>query len=263
MSKIIALLTDFGEKDYYVGTIKAVIKKICPEVELIDLSHGIVSHYIPAASFVLEKNYMYFPDWTLFLAVVDPGVGTDRDILFLSYDKYYFIAPDNGILTPFLVKELSSVRKLNQPLYFLTEKKTTFEARDRMAPVAAYYMKGIPFERFGEPTNEYIINKTYFPVIKESSIEGKIIYIDKFGNVITNIKGELIFSTMTNKGFRGFKLISKEFEIKEYYKTYSQGQDKPFLLIGSHGNLEIAMNRKSAFKHLKIALNQKITVEFY
>ncbi len=262
--KLVVFLSDFGEKEYYVGTVKGVIKSICPEVEILDLTHGIVSHFVPSASFVLEKNYNYFPEWTLFLAVVDPGVGTDRQILFLTYDKYYFIAPDNGLLTPFLIKEEKSVRVLNQSHYFLTVKKSTFDARDKMAPVAGYFMKGVSVERLGDLAENYIINENYFPkFISESKIEGRIVYVDKFGNVITNISGEMIFKTMAEKGFKGFKLVGKDFEIREYYQLYSQGKESPFLLVGSHGNLEIAMNKKSAQKYLKVPLNLKISVEFY
>ncbi len=264
MKKYIGLITDFGTKDYFVGVLKGVIKKINPEVEIFDIAHGITSHYLYSASFIAEKNFSYFPDGTIFLIVVDPGVGTDRNIILVSYDKYYFIAPDNGVLTPFLSKEDKVVRIIDADHYFLSKEGSTFEARDKMAPIAAYLSKGIEPIRLATETEEYIIDNDYYPKIKGANkIEGKIIYIDKFGNIITNFPREYIFSSMSASSFTKFGLSINGQEIKEFVKVYEQGKTSPFMLFGSHGNLEIAMKKKPAYKFLKVGLNQPVELTFY
>ncbi len=264
MKRYIGLITDFGEKDFFIGVLKGVIKKINPDVEIIDIANGLPSFYLDSASFVIEKNIHYFPPVTVFLVVVDPGVGTDRGILLVSYDRYYIIAPDNGVLTPILKKEESFVRIIDAEHYFISNSPSTFEARDKMAPIAAYLTKGVDPSRLGSETDDYIIKESYYPrVVSKTEIEGKIVYIDRFGNLITNISREFLFENMSKSGFTKFKLKVKESEITEFKRTYADGKGTPFMLIGSHGNLEVSMNRSSAFKYLKAGLNAKVTLVYY
>ncbi len=264
MKRYIGLITDFGEKDYFIGVLKGVISKINPDVEVIDIANGLPSFYIDSASFVVEKNLQYFPPNTIFLVVIDPGVGTDRGILLVSYERYYLVAPDNGVLTPILKKEESYVRVVDATHYFLTDSPSTFEARDKMAPIAAYLSKGVDPSRLGSETDEYIIKDNYYPsVISENEIEGKIVYIDKFGNLITNISKDFLFSNMSSSGSTKFKVEIKGNEITQFARTYADGKGSPFMLIGSHGNLEISMNMSSAFKYLKAGLNAKVKLMYY
>jgi len=265
MKRYIGLITDFGEKDFFVGVLKGVITKINPDVEVIDIANGLPSFYLDSASFVLEKNIEYFPPSTIFVVVVDPGVGTDRGILLVSYDRYYIVAPDNGVLTPILKKEDSYVRLVDATHYFLTSNPSTFEARDKMAPVAAYLTKGVDPSKLGSETDNYIIKESYFPsAVSKNEINGKIIYIDKFGNLITNISREFLFENMSKSGFTKFKILLKDKEITTFAKTYSDGMaGTPFMLIGSHGNLEISMNRSSAYKYLKAGLNAALKLIYY
>jgi len=261
--KTIALITDFGSGDYFVGVLKGVIKKINPEVEILDISNDIASYNILSAAFIVEKSFRYFPGGTIFLVVVDPGVGSERKILLIKYNNYYFIAPDNGVLTPILDKKDKIVRIIENKKYFLINGYSTFEARDKMAPVAAYISAGIDIKEMTTKTSEYVLNSDYFPKKSIDSIEGRIVYIDKFGNIITNIAKDLLLNTLKKSGFSKFILEINRREIKIYQKSYSDGSEEPFMLIGSHGNLEIAMNKNSAASNINANLNQKFIIKFY
>ena len=261
---IIGLISDFGENDYFVGTLKGVIKKINPQADVIDICHGVPSYFIQGASYVLEKTYSYFPAGTIFLAVVDPGVGTRRKLLLATAAGFSFIAPDNGILTPiFKLDGNVSVRELDQDWYFLNSGPSTFEARDRMAPVAAHLAKGIPASELGSETKEYIVNQDYYPrQVQADRIEGRIIHVDKFGNIISNVPGKWLFEKLLAHECPHFTLLINDQEISEFRQDYVSTSGSPFMLIGSHGNLEIAMNRCHAFKELHAQLNQKFIILF-
>jgi S-adenosylmethionine hydrolase len=258
----IGLITDFGENDYFVGTLKGVIKKINPQADIIDICHGVPSYFIQGGSYVLEKTYRYFPAGTIFLTVVDPGVGTLRKLLLVTAAGFHFIAPDNGILSPiFKLGKDVVVREINQEHYFLISGSSTFEARDRMAPVAAHLSKGVAASEIGCETTEFVVNLDYYPLqMQPDKIEGRIIHVDKFGNCITNVQGQWLFEKLLAHGSQHFKLQINDQEISEYRQNYASASLLPFLMIGSHGNLEIAMNRRQAFKELKAQLNQKFII---
>jgi len=261
---IIGLITDFGENDYFVGTLKGVIKKINPQADIIDICHGVPSYFIQGGSYVLEKTYHFFPAGTIFLAVVDPGVGTKRKLLLVTAAGFHFIAPDNGILTPIfhLGKDIT-IREIDKDNYFLISGSSTFEARDRMAPVAAHLSKGVAASDIGSETTEYVVSPDYYPQqVQPDRIEGRIIHVDKFGNIISNVPGKWLFEKLLARGFHHFKLQINDQEISDYRQNYASASGLPFLLIGSHGNLEIAMNRRQAFKELKASLNQKFIIVF-
>ncbi|MEI6613323.1 MAG: SAM-dependent chlorinase/fluorinase, partial [Chrysiogenales bacterium] len=185
----IGLITDFGENDYFVGTLKGVIKNINPQADIIDICHGVPSYFIQGGSYVLEKTYQFFPAGTIFLAVVDPGVGTKRKLLLVTAAGYHFIAPDNGLLTPiFQLDRKKIIREIDKDHYFLLSGSSTFEARDRMAPVAAHLSKGIAAVDIGSETADFVINQEYYPQeLQPGRIEGRIIHVDKFGNMISNV----------------------------------------------------------------------------
>jgi len=261
--KTIALITDFGSGDYFIGVLKGVIKKINPEVEILDISNDIPSYNILSASFVVEKSFRYFPCGTIFLVVVDPGVGSERKIIVVTYNNNYFIAPDNGVLTPILNKKDKVVRIIDNKKYFLINGYSTFEARDKMAPVAAYISAGVDIKEITTKTSVYVLNSDYFPKKSLDIIEGRIVYIDKFGNIITNITEDLLFDTQKESGFSKFMLEIDRREIKIFKRSYSDGSEEPFMLIGSHGNLEIAMNKNSVASNINANLNQKFIIKFY
>jgi len=260
----IGLITDFGENDYFVGTLKGVIKKINSQADIIDICHGVPSYFIQGGSYVLEKTYRYFPTGTIFLVVVDPGVGTKRKLLLATAAGFSFVAPDNGILTPvFHLGKDTVVREINQERFFLLSGSSTFEARDRMAPVAAHLSLGTAANEIGSETAEYVVNPDYYPQqVKPDRIEGRIIHVDKFGNIISNVPGKWLFEKLLAGGYTHFTLQLNDQGISEYRQDYASVSGLPFLLVGSHGNLEIAMNRHHAFRELKASLYQKFVIVF-
>jgi S-adenosylmethionine hydrolase len=261
--KTLTLITDFGTRDYFIGVMKGVARSIDPDIHVIDLANEIPSYNISAASFVLEKNYRYFPKGTVFLVVVDPGVGTERGILLVHHDGYYFIGPDNGVLTPVLKREEKQVWKIIKNRFFLHDGPSTFEARDKMTPVAAHLLKGVDIRQMAMPTNECIVNSAYLPQRKGDSLVGHVVYIDKFGNCITNITKNVLFFHLSSGDFRKFEATVAGNHVDRFLETYGRGGNDPFMVIGSHQNLEIAVKEGSAAEVLGVAAGQKIIVNFF
>lgn len=262
---ICGLITDFGNKDYFIGVMKGVMKGITPGIDVIDISNEIPSYSLLPASFTIDQSYRYFPQSTVFLVVVDPGVGTERKILLVEHDNRYFIGPDNGVLTPILQKKQKVVGTLDNKKYFLIDGFSTFEARDKMAPAAAYLAGGIEPWEIAAPTSEFIVNRDYFPEKSNRTINARIVYIDKFGNIMTNVTKEFLFDALKETGLSKFKVELNGREIDRFHDTYAYaGSDSiPFMLIGSHQNLEIAMNMQSAAVYLDAVIGQKVTIIFY
>jgi hypothetical protein len=260
---ICGLITDFGNKDYFIGTLKGIIKKINPNAEVIDISNDIPSYNILPASFTIDKTYPFFPLETIFLVVVDPGVGTHRKILLVEHDNRFFIAPDNGVLTPILQKEKKTVGAIDNKNYFLINTHSTFEARDKMAPAAAFLSRGIDPTEMTSPVSEFILNPDYFPIQSKDGIEARIIYIDKFGNLMTHVTETFLLDALEKSGMSTFKVEFNGREIKEFYETYGRAETGPFMLIGSHQNLEIAINQASAASALDAQIGQKVLIKFY
>lgn len=271
-NRLIALITDFGNKDYFVGVMKGVIKQINPAADMIDISNEIPSYNLLAASFTVEQSYRFFPSAAIFLVVVDPGVGTGRKILLVEYGGRFFIAPDNGVLTPILDKEEKNVYVLDNENYFLIHGHSTFEGRDKMAPAAAYLSLGIaPGEMSAHlsgqefASHEFILNPDYFPTLSANGIDGRILYIDKFGNVITNVKADFLANILESRNDSKFKIKLNGKEIKRFYDTYGHAGTfkEAFMLTGSHQHIEIAANQQSAASLLDAKIGQKIVIEFY
>lgn len=262
---ICGLITDFGCKDYFIGVMKGVMKKITPGIEVIDISNDIPSYSLLPASFTIDQSYRYFPVSTVFLVVVDPGVGTGRKILLVEHDNRYFIGPDNGVLTPILHKEPKLVGIVGNKKYFLIDGYSTFEARDKMAPAAAYLASGIDPWEIAAPTSEFIVNPDYFPTKSTHAITARVVYIDKFGNVMTNVTREFLLNALQESGFSKFKVEFNGREIDKYYDTYAHAGSEsfPFMLVGSHQNLEIAMNMESASSALGAFIGQELMIQFY
>jgi len=256
------LITDFGSKDYFIGTVKGVMKKINPSLEIIDIASDIPSYTIMAASFVVDKTFSFFPGFTIFLVVVDPGVGTGRRILLARNGSRYFIAPDNGVLTPVLHLGDTEVSVIDNEKYFLVHGHSTFEARDKMAPAAAFLSAGIDPEELASPAGEVITNPEYYPVHTKTTIAARIVYIDKFGNIITNVPRHFLFAALGESGLKEFKAELNGKEIAGFYSTYAEAGKEPFMLIGSHENVEIAVDQGSAASLLDARIGQPIRITF-
>ena len=261
-TNLIALLTDFGLKDPYVGIMKGVIAGINPKATIIDITHQIRPQDVLGAALVLASAYPYFPKGTVFCSVVDPGVGGERRIIALETETHRFIAPDNGLLT--LVCEREQVLKsvwVEEKKYFLKKVSPTFHGRDIFAPVAAYLAKEHELDKLGPKVRE--ITKLPWPVpqVQADTLKGEIIYIDHFGNAISNVDAELLKSTFADDlsnirvEFKG-RLIQG---ISTYYAQAQRGQ--PIALIGSAGFLEIALREGSAEKALGLKRGSPIILK--
>ncbi len=255
--KYIILLTDFGIEDNFVGVMKGVIYNINHNVKIIDLTHNITSQNIFEAAFLLKHSYSYFPEKSIFLNVVDPGVGTDRKILIAEIDKKLFIAPDNGLLT-FIIDENKDNYKLyslkNEFLKNLTSNiSNTFHGRDIFAPTGAIISKGIKLLKISNRISTF--KRINYPTYKfnNKKIIGEIIYIDKFGNCISNLPASLL-----NK-FNKLNIKIKNITINTLSNNYNI-EKRIGAIINSFNLLEIFSPSNSAANKFKIKIGDKIII---
>lgn len=254
---IITLTTDFGCRDAYVGSMKGVILSIHPEVRLVDLSHEIPNHDILTASFVLREAYPFFPKGTVHLAVIDPGVGTNRKGIVVEGDGHLFVGPDNGLFTFLLETVPTRSHEISHPEYLLSLESPTFQGRDRFAPAAAWLSKGVPSHRMG-PECIHPLRLGVAPPVRKGpiEIEGSVIYIDRFGNLITNLTAQEIGE---NPSVRIRSLSGQVFDFK---KAYAEGSSQiPAALINSSGQLEIFLFKGSAQGATGLKIGDPIVVE--
>jgi len=260
-SGIITLLTDFGYRDGFVGTMKGVILGINPHVHIVDIAHDIAPGDIEAAAFVLNGAYPYFPKGTIHTIVVDPGVGSQRKAIATEIGNYYFIAPDNGVLSWVLQKEeCARIIELSNTTYHLPKTSHTFHGRDVFAPAAAHLSAGVPLVKLGRPAKG-LIQKIPKPAQKkEDAIYGEVIYIDRFGNLITNIPEELLIET---NAFPYIQVVIGEQIISGLRSSYSEVERNQVLaIIGSFGFLEIAVRDGNAAERLKAQQGAQVKVLF-
>ncbi|MFW9969667.1 MAG: S-adenosyl-l-methionine hydroxide adenosyltransferase family protein [Candidatus Odinarchaeota archaeon] len=269
--KLICLITDFGIKgQHYVGSMKGVILKINPRINIIDITHNITPFSIIEASYVLKTTYKHFPEGTTFIIVVDPGVGSSREILALkTKSNYYFIGPNNGIFSGNFINDIEECIEILNDNYFNKPLSKTFHGRDIMAPVAAHLISGIPLNNFGpnfnindlKPMqNAYNINS------EKKIIHCAIQYIDSFGNGTTNIP-------IINNKIKKSKIVLKEdteIVLKIKGKTYrglftqhfsNVPVDSILLLVGSTGFLEISINQGNAAEKLGFEVKDDLTIK--
>ncbi len=266
LDNIIALLTDFGAKgQHYVASMKGVILKINPNVKIIDISHEISSYSILEASYALKSTYKYFPKNTVFIYVIDPGVGDAcRNVIAVKTNTpYYFVGPDNGILPNALEEDERIIEcvKVENHNYLNKPISTTFHGRDIMAPIGAHITKGLSLKEFGnslDPEN-LIKHQIEYQRISSKKFRCTVQYIDNFGNIITNIKGTSIFL----KEGGNIKLIHKKAEyIGTHARTYNKVPKKSLLfLIGSTGFLEASINQGNAAKHMNLNVGDIIEID--
>jgi S-adenosylmethionine hydrolase len=247
----IVLLTDFGNKDGYVGAMKGVILKINPKASFVDLAHDSDSFDVDSAAFVLWNHARYFPKGTIFLAVVDPGVGASRRAIAIKTNNYFFIGPDNGVLAAAAQQDgVVKVIELTNKKYYLPLVSKTFHGRDVFAPLAAYLSKGVAFEKLGKKIDYFKqTDIRAFVVDDDGVVQARIVYIDKFGNLITNIsKDDLLRFFPAGK----VKCVLRGKSFNLLCNSYVQGKTTPFLVEGSCGFLEISLKNKSAKDYFSV-----------
>ena len=246
---IITLTTDFGLKDHFVGVIKGVILSINPEADFVDITHDIPPHDVLQAAFTLKQVYSYFPSGTIHVVVVDPGVGTNRKVLVASSEKGFFLAPDNGVLS-FLYAEnaLNDVREITAAHYWLKPRTGTFDGRDIFAPVAAWMSKGVSISSLGEAITNYTKIDIPQPALIQPGIwKCKILAVDRFGNLISNLRQENFTACLEHGEQKRFAFRVGEQTISKISTSYAEGQPNELLAIfGSAGLIEFCVNQGSA-----------------
>jgi S-adenosylmethionine hydrolase len=256
---VIALLTDFGTSDHYAGSMKGVILGICPDVTLVDISHDIPAHDVVGGALELAAAYKYFPPGTIFVAVVDPGVGSARRGIALDTGDYRFVAPDNGVLTA-VVRETPArkIVELTERRYARPTVSRTFEGRDRFAPAAAWLAKGIQLSALGRPVADIQRLDIPTPDVSADSIGGIVLRVDRFGNLVTNIDRKTI-ERLAQGG--GISIEAGPHRIERLVATYAElPADGVGALFGGTDHLELAASSASAAERLGLGRGTKIVV---
>lgn len=257
---VIGLLTDFGYKDGYVGVMKGVMLAICPQAQLVDISHEVSPQGILEGVFVLRQAFSYFPPGAIFLTVIDPGVGTERKALAARVGQFAFVGPDNGVITPLLrwgqEKRLEAeIVILDQPRYWLPDVSTCFDGRDIFAPVAAYLAAGVPLGSMGSPTREVILLDLPAASPQPGGFQASVLFTDHFGNVVTNLQasevqvGESLTVQIAGRRIHGM------------VRTF--GERPPGTLIAladSSGYLAISLVQRNAARYLGVSAGDPVII---
>ncbi|MDZ7716329.1 MAG: SAM-dependent chlorinase/fluorinase [Balneolaceae bacterium] len=258
MHNVITLTTDFGLQDYYVSAMKAIIMGIAPDARIVDVSHDIPSQDIMAGSWVLKNSAMLFPKDSVHLVVVDPGVGTERNPIALRIEDQLFVGPDNGIFSLLTEgKDFEAVRLSNKK-YWGSKSSNTFHGRDIFAPVAAHLSTGVKLQDLGEPVDELVTYRWAVPIADKDGIQGWVIHIDKFGNLVTNVSEELIEEAIQNKSTKIYVGNTILDEIVTTFGSVAEGE--PAAFIGSSGMLEIGINKGNAKEMLGVQKGAQISL---
>ncbi len=263
--RLITLLTDFGAQDEYVGVMKGVIAGINQDARIVDISHHIVPRDIVHGAFILAAAYPYFPRGTIHVAVVDPGVGGMRRILAVETGGHLFVAPDNGLLERVLAHQsVTTAVSVVNPRFFLKHVSHTFHGRDIFAPVAAHLAAGLPLSELGPVVERQTLVSGVVPRCRfspDGCIEGMVVAVDRFGNLMTNIDAATIDGL--NRRLAGkavvVELAGKPIGgIEAFYDRVAE--HAPLALIGSRGLLEISVNGGSARRILNAGRRDGVRV---
>jgi S-adenosylmethionine hydrolase len=245
---ILTLTTDFGLSDHYVGTMKGVILGICPQARIVDISHEGNPFEITEGAYLIAQAYRYFPPKTVHIVVVDPGVGTSRRPILMEAGGQLFVAPDNGVLSMIYTREKHKIRLVSSDKYFLKPVSRTFHGRDIFSPVGAHLAAGVAPSRMGKIIQDYLRPAFQKPQrAGERTWSGRILKIDRFGNIITNFHIE----DFPDLEKRKFAMVIDSQETSILAHNYAEcGPGELFVIVGSSGYLEVSVNQGSAARKL-------------
>jgi S-adenosylmethionine hydrolase len=260
----ISLTTDFGLNDHFVGVMKGVILDVVPDAQIVDIAHAVQAFDLLDGALTIAQAYSYFPTGTVHLVVVDPGVGSARRPIILGTERYHFVAPDNGVLSLIYNQEQQiHVHQITAQHYFRTPVSNTFHGRDIFAPVAAYLAKGLDVGRFGQEIDDFVRFNTPKPrAISGNVLQGVVLKVDRFGNLITNIgprDAPALFAVQPPT----FQIQVGKGQITSLRTTYTDAAPgEAFAILGSMGFLEIAVNRASAAQILTAGKGSEVNLLF-
>lgn len=255
----IALMTDFGNVDPFIACMRGVIAGICPSANVIDLCHSIEAQEVEQAAFMIKDVYRDFPSDTLFVCVVDPGVGTDRNIIYIKTSKYAFLAPDNGLLTLIQKKEtiLEMRNVTNENLYFRQPPSKTFHGRDIFAAVAANLALGIDSSKLGPKINAIKVLNDIAPSMDAQKLIARVVAFDRFGNCSLNLDSDFL----TEKNSIAAVVIN-EHAIPFTGSSYLDKAGEAFAYWNSFGRMEIAIGMDNAQKVLGLKKGQEALIQY-
>lgn len=252
------MTTDFGGRDWFVGTIKGVILGIQPRAKVVDITHEIPAGDIRGGAFALAAACRFFPKGAVHVAVVDPGVGSARRAIAVQTADYFFVGPDNGVLSWALAKEkVRAIRALELEAFFLRPVSRTFHGRDIFAPVAAHLSRGVPITKLGPALKDFA--RLEWPEARKQRgrLAGEVVYIDRFGNGITNLESRLA----PRAGHACCEVHARRrfvCPVKPFYQAVPL--KRPVALVGSSGFLEIAVNGGSAAEVLGLKIGTRVVL---
>jgi S-adenosylmethionine hydrolase len=257
---IITLTTDYGTNDHLVGTLKGVILKINPDVTIVDITHDVAPYDLLDGALAIGSSYSYFPARTIHVVVVDPGVGTERRPLLVTGETQYFVAPDNGVLSLVYEREENIlVRHANVEHYYLHPVSNTFHGRDVFAPIAAWLSKGSQAAAMGDEISDYKKFAMPKPKPADGAINGVVLRVDSFGNLITNFRASDLPPAALETGTVQFRVGSHS--VNKLVDTFAKGSaGEPFAYVGSNGFIEIGINRGNAAKSLGVGRGTQVTL---
>ncbi|MBN2603075.1 MAG: S-adenosyl-l-methionine hydroxide adenosyltransferase family protein [Candidatus Thermoplasmatota archaeon] len=260
----VTLMTDFGTKSGYVAQMKGVLLSHANAINIVDITHEISPQNVREGAFVLKQSVKYFPKGTIHIAVVDPGVGTERKAIIVPTRSQILIGPDNGLLMP-AARYLGDfeVHEISNPLYMMQNVSNTFHGRDILSTVAANIIKGVPFDQFGKRLFNFVDLDFGQGIVDNQTATGKIIHIDSFGNIITNIDGDKI-KKYVEYGEKLMIFIGSERKEITFFKSYGFARKNQILAtVGSSNLFEIVINQGDAAKRLGIKLDDEIKILFF
>jgi S-adenosylmethionine hydrolase len=259
--RVITLTTDYGTSDHLVGVLKGVILRIVPNASIVDINHQILPFDVLDGALTIAAAYRYFPPRTVHVVVVDPEVGTARRPILVSADQFYFVAPDNGVLSLIYERESSlSVRHITAEHYFLNPVSHTFHGRDIFAPVAAWLAKTYQTESFGEEISDYVRFTLPRPKASGAALKGVVLRVDTFGNLVTNFTAEDLPQAASANGKISLQVGGKR--VEKLAQTFAQGAaGEPVAIVGSSGFVEIAVNKAQAARLLGVNRGAEVVLE--
>lgn len=258
MHQVITLTTDFGVQDHYVGAMKAVLLSISEKARLVDISHQIPPQDIMAGAWVVRNSAMLFPPNTVHLVVVDPGVGTNRKPIAIKIKDQYLVGPDNGIFS--LITDQYDYKgvELTNPKFWRSDQSSTFHGRDIFAPVAAHLSNGVKMSELGQPIEKLETYRWAVPISDRDGVQGWVVHIDHFGNLISNIPESMIRDAV---GGGDLKIYVGNTIFDTVVNTFGDVPDgEPAAYIGSSGVLEIAINKGDAREMLGVQKGAQVSI---
>ncbi len=264
---VIALLTDFGQSDGYVGVMKGVISGIAPFARLIDITHEIAPQHIAAGAWILSTSYRYFPHNTVFVCVVDPGVGSSRRSIAMRAGNWYFVGPDNGLFHYVLADQpVHEVVVLDQAAYHLNQVSSTFHGRDVFSPAAAHIAAGTLVSRLGSAVAPATLQRleTTLPQRKDDAIIAQVVHIDHFGNIITSIPLHQVADLFERSQLR-LVFPTQRAGISERRRIFASEHDmtsdeQPFIYGDSSGHIAVAVRNGNAARILGVSYGAPVTL---